>query len=156
MSTPLLDYEQLLREAIIQAKVEAPQVSDDLRRCASEAAEAIAKVTGGAAALDLTVLPRPDGDPPAYQLLLRRVGHDDPPADLGVYQMSEAGYPVQRWYSRGSWESDPNQTDHLYENKNALEGHFRWMISNASSRLVVLIAFIMQQAPNAASARNPS
>ncbi len=146
MSTPVLDYEQLLREAITQAKVGAPQVADELRSCASRATEAIAKVTGGAAALDLIPLPRPDGAPSAFQLLLRRVGHDGPPSDLGVYQLAEAGYPIQRWYSRGSWESSPNQPEHLYENKNALEGHFRWMVSNPSSRLVLLVAFILQQA----------
>ena len=146
MNTPAADYEQLLREAISQAKVGAPQIADELRRCASQAAEAIAKVTNGAAALDLVPLSRPDGTPPAFQLLLRRVGYDGPPSDLGVYQLSEAGYPIQRWYSQGSWESSPNQTEHLYENKGALEGHFRWMVSNSSSRLVVLIAFIMQQA----------
>jgi hypothetical protein len=146
MSTPVLDYEELLREAINQAKVGAPQIADELRRCASRAAEAIANVTGGAAALDLIPLPRPDGIPPVFGLLLRWVGHDGPPSDLGVYQLSEAGYPIQRWYSQGSWESSPNQNEHRYENKSALEDHFRWMVSNPSSRLVVLVAFIMQQA----------
>lgn len=145
MNTPAQDYEQLLRQAITEAKVGAPQVADELRTCASQATEAVAKVTGGAAALELIPLPRPDGTPPAFQLLLRRVGHDGPPSDLGVYQLAEAGYPIQRWYSRGSWESSPNQTDHLYENRNALESHFRWMVSNPSSRLVVLVAFIIQQ-----------
>ncbi len=145
MTTSAVDYEQLLRDAITQAKVGAPRVADELRDCASRAAEAIANVTSGAAALDLVPLPRPDESPPAFQLLLRRVGHDGPPSDLGVYQLSEVGYPIQRWYSRGSWESIPTQTEHLYENKNALEGHFRWMVSNPSSRLVVLVAFIMQQ-----------
>ena len=156
MTTPMLDYEQLLRDAISQAKVGAPQVADELRRCASQAAEAIANVTEGAGALDLVPLPRPDGTPVAFQLLLRRVGHDGPPSDLGVYQLSEAGYPIHRWYSRGSWESNPNQTEHLYDNKSALEGHFRWMLSNHSSRLVVLVAFIMQQAREDSSATNPS
>lgn len=141
----MVDYERWLREAITQAKVRAPQVADDLRKCASQAAEAIANVTGGAAALDLIPLPRPDETPLAFQLLLRRVSHDGPPSDLGVYQLSEVGYPIQRWYSLGSWESSPNQTEHLYENKGALEGHFRCMVSNPSSRLVVLVAFIMQQ-----------
>ena len=146
MTTPAAEYEQLLREAISQAKVGAPQIADELRRCASQAAEAIAKVTDGAAALDLVPLSRPDKAPSAFQLLLRRVGHDGPPSDLGIYQLSEAGYPIQRWYSLGSWESNPNQTEHLYSNKPALEGHFRWMVSDRSSRLVVLVAFIMQQA----------
>ena len=156
MSTPVANYEQLLREAISQAKVGAPQIADELRKCASQAAEAIAKVTGGAAALDLVSLPRPDGTTPAFQLLLRRIGQDGPPSDLGVYQLSEAGYPIQRWYSRGSWESSPRQSDHLHENKNALEGHFRWMVSNPSSRLVLLVAFILQQAREDSGATKPS
>lgn len=156
MSTPVLDYEQLLREAITQAKVGAPQVEDELRTCASQAAVAIAKVTNGTAALDLVPLPRPDAVPPAFQLLLRRVGHDGPPSDLGVYQLSEAGYPIQRWYSRGWWRNSPKQTEHLYENKAALEGHFRWMISDRSSRLVVLVAFIMQQAQEESGSTKPS
>jgi hypothetical protein len=148
VDTSVQEYEQLLREAITRAKVETPQVADDLRRCASQAAEAIAKVTDGSAALDLIPLSRPDGTPPAFQLLLRRLGHDGPQSDLGVYQLSEAGYPIQRWYSQGSWESSPDQPEHLYENKSGLEGHFRWMVSNPSSRLVVLVAFIIQQAPD--------
>jgi hypothetical protein len=121
------------------------QVADELRTCASGAAEAIAKVTDGAAALDLIPLPRPDGAPVAFQLLLRRVGHDGPPSDPGVYQLAESGYPIQRWYSRGSWESSTTRAEHLYENRSDLEGHFRWMVSNPSSRLVVLVAFILQQ-----------
>src|SRR5581483_11507966 len=107
MNTSGVEYEQLLREAITQAKVGAPRVADELRSCASRAAEAIANVTRGAAALDLVPLSRPDGSPLVFQLHLRRVGHDGPPSDLGVYQLSEAGYPIQRWYSRGSWESSP-------------------------------------------------
>jgi hypothetical protein len=63
-----------------------------------------------------------------------------------VYQLSEAGYPIQRWFSRGSWESSPNQAEKRYDSKGALEGHFRWQVSEPSSRLVVLVAFIMQQA----------
>jgi hypothetical protein len=155
MSTPAAEYEQLLRDAISQAKVGAPQVVDELRRCASQAAEAIAKVTDGSAALDLLPLARPDEAPSAFQLILRRVGHDGPSSDLGIYQLSEAGYPIQRWYSLGSWESNPNQTDHLYPSKTALEGHFRWMVSDRSSRLVVLVAFIMQQAHADSGSINP-
>jgi hypothetical protein len=156
MSTSVAEYEQLLREAITQARVKVPQVADDLRRCASQAAEAIANVTGGTAALDLIPLSRPDGALPAFQLLLRRVGHDGPPSDLGVYQLSEAGYPIQRWSSQASWESSPNQPDQVSENRSALEAHFRWMVSNPSSRLVVLVAFILQQAREESSATKSS
>jgi hypothetical protein len=145
MTTSVPDYEQLLREAITQAKAGAPEVADELRTCSSQAAQAIANVTGGAAALKLVSLPRPDGAPPAFQQLFRSVGRDAPPSDLGVYQLSEAGYPVQRWYSKASWESNPNQSDIIFENKSALESHFRWMVSDRSSRLVVLVAFIMQK-----------
>lgn len=145
MSAPVADYEQLLREALAQARVEMPQTGDELRQCASLAAVAIAKVTGGVAALDLVPLARPDGIPPAFQLLLRRVGHAGPPSDLGVYQVSEAGYPILRWYSRGSWESSPDQPEQRCEDRESLEGHFRWLVSNPSSRLVVLVAFILQQ-----------
>ena len=145
MNTPVVDYAQLLRDALTQAKAGGPQVAEELRRCASRAAEAIANVTDGAAALDLIPLSRPDGAALAFQLLLRRVGHDGPSSDLGVYQLSEAGYPIQRWFSRGSWESSPTQPEQLSETNSDLEGHFHWMVSNPSSRLVVLVAFIMQQ-----------
>jgi hypothetical protein len=146
MSDSALDYAQLLREAITQAKVGAPQVVEDLRTCASRAAEAIANVTNGAAALDLIPLPRPDGTPPAFQLLLRRVRVDGQPSDLGVLQLSEAGYPIQRWYSKANWERDPIQFDQLHDSKSSLEGYFRWLVSHPSSRLVILVAFIIQQA----------
>jgi hypothetical protein len=154
MSTVVSEYERLLREAITQAKAGAPQVVEELRGCASGATEAIANVTGGAAALELIPLARPDEAPPAFQLQLRGVGREAPPSDLGVYQLSEAGYPIQRWSSRGGWESSPTQAEHLLQNKSELEGHFRWMVSNPSSRLVVLVAFIMQQTPEAARAEN--
>jgi hypothetical protein len=145
MSTAVSDYATLLRDAISQAKAGAPQVADDLRKCASQAAEAIATVTDGAAALDLVPLSSPDGASQAFQLVLRRVGVEGSPSDLGVLQLSEAGYPVQRWYSRGNWESNPIRFDQLHDSKSSLEGYFRWLVSNPSSRLVVLVAFIMQQ-----------
>jgi len=145
MSPTVQDYAQLLRDAITQTKSESPQVAVELRTCASHAAEAIATVTNGAAALDLVPLSRPDGESLAFQLILRRVGVEGTPSDLGVYQLSEAGYPIHRWYSRGSWESNPTQAEHLYDDTEALESHFRWLISNSSSRLVVLVAFILQK-----------
>jgi hypothetical protein len=146
MSTSMTDYTQLLREAIAQAKAIAPQVADELRSCASRATIAIAEVSDGRAALELVSVPSPEETPPAFQLRLRNVGAEGPSSDLGVFQLSEAGYPIQRWYSRANWERNPNQPDQLHENKGSLEGHFRWLISNPSSRLVVLVAFIMQQA----------
>jgi hypothetical protein len=146
MSTQQVDYEQLRRDAITQARAGAPRVAEDLQRCASQAAEAITKVTDGAAALELIPVPVPDGAPATFQLHLRRVGREAPPSDLGVYQLSDAGYPIQRWYSRGAWESSPDQSEQLYQNMAELEGHFRWMVSDPSARLVVLVAFILQQA----------
>jgi hypothetical protein len=146
MNTAVADYAQLLRDAIAQAKAVAPQVADELRVCASKATTAIAEVSDGKAALDLVSVPSPEATPLAFQLQLREVDDESPPSDLGVFQLSEAGYPIQRWYSRGNWERNPNKPDQLHENKGSLEGHFRWLISNPSSRLVVLVAFIMQRA----------
>ena len=156
MTAPRPNYEELLLQAISQAKAGAPQVSDELRICASQSAEAIAKVTNGVGALDLIPLSTPDERPPAYQLQLRRVGHDGPPSDLGVYQLSEAGYPIQRWYSLLGWQSDQDPAGRPFFNKGDLEGHFRWMISDRSSRLVVLVAFIMQETVKENSATSTS
>ena len=61
MSPALQDYAQLLRDAVTQAQAEAPQVAVELRTCASQAAEAIATVTNGPAALDLSQCRTPRG-----------------------------------------------------------------------------------------------
>lgn len=151
-----VEYEQLLRDALAQAKAGMPLVAEELHRCASRATEAITRVTDGAAVLELIPLPKPDGVPPAFQLQLRYVGSDSPPSDFGVYQLSEAGYPIQRWYSVGAWQSDPGQPDRLYQNHDELEGHFRWLVSNPSSRVVVLVAFVLQQARHLAATGKPS
>ena len=99
MSTSTRDYEQLLRNALTHAKITS-EAANDLHSFASQADAAIYKVTDGAANLELILL---DNLPPPYQLRLRRVGIDgifeEQWSDLGVYQLSDAGYPVRHWYS---------------------------------------------------------
>jgi hypothetical protein len=146
MSVAKVDYEQLLRDAIARAKAGVPTVAGELVECASRATDAIRKVTNGAADLYLSESLVGEGGPRTFFLFLRAVNQEGPPSDLGVYQLAEAGYPIQRWYSRSGWEKNPKQPEHLFANKGAVESHFQWMISDPSSRLVVLVAFIMQQA----------
>ena len=107
MSTSTVDYKRLLQEAIDQAKANAARAVDDLLRCASKAAEAVAGVTRGAAALELVPINQDPNARPTYQLQLRKVGSEAPASDLGVYYVTEGGYPVLRWYSRNAWESHP-------------------------------------------------
>jgi hypothetical protein len=151
MSTSTADYGHLLREAINQAKATAPRAVDDLLRCASKAAEAVAGVTGGAAALELVPINQGADAKLAYQLQLRKVGSEAPPSDLGVYCVTAAGYPVLRWYSRKTWQSRPDTPDEEYPGVNELEGNFRWMVSKPESRLVMLVSFFQQQGPSALS-----
>jgi hypothetical protein len=146
MSTSPAEYERLLREAINQAKASAPRAVEDLLRCSSQAAEAVAGVTGGAAALELVPINQGEDATPTYQLQLRRVGSEAPPSDLGIYRVTAAGYPVLRWYSRKSWESRPDQPDGEYPGVSELESNFRWLVSNPSSRLVVLVTFFQDLA----------
>jgi hypothetical protein len=143
----------MLRAAINEAKAAAPRAVDDLVRCASFAATAVRAVTGGAAALELQPVERPDNKSPVYQLVLRRVGSDAPPSDLGMYGLSDAGYPVLWWYTRAGWEAKPDSPNEQFTNYTALEGNFKWRLSKPESSLVVLITFFQQQAqsgtPNA-------
>jgi hypothetical protein len=150
MSTASADYEHLLNEAINQARTNAPRAVGELLRLSSTAAEAVAKVTGGAAALELVPINQEEGATPTYQLQLRKVGSEAPPSDLGVYCVTAAGYPVHRWYSRRAWESHPDEPDGQYSGVSELEGNFRWMVSNPESRLVVLVTFFQQNAPSSA------
>ncbi len=157
MSTAPANYENLLRAAINQAKANALRAIDDLLRFSSNAAEAVAKVTGGAAALELVPINQAEGATPTYQLQLRKVGSEAPPSDLGVYRVTAAGYPVQRWYSRRTWEARPDKPDGEYPSVGELEGNFKWMVSNPESRLVVLVTFFQQKkALEANSAVNPA
>ncbi|HVA48419.1 MAG TPA: hypothetical protein VNH11_18790 [Pirellulales bacterium] len=152
MSTPTADYSNLLRESVRQAKANAPRAVDDLLRCASESAKAVEEVTRGAAALELVPINQENGAAPAYQLLLRRVGSEAPPSDLGVYSVTAAGYPVQRWYSRNAWDSHPDRPNGQYSGIGELEGRFKWMVSHPESRLVVLVTFFQDQTPSSTSA----
>jgi hypothetical protein len=159
MSTAPTDYEHLLSEAINQAKAKAPRAIDDLLRFSSRAAEAVAKVTEGAAVLELVLINQGDGAAPAYQLQLRKIGSEAPPSDLGVYGVTPAGYPVLRWYSRRAWESRSDRADEEFSSAEGLEGNFRWLVSNPNSRLVILVAFFQQRASSStapAADRNPA
>lgn len=153
MNSSSTEFEKMLREAITQAKAAAPRAAEDLVQCASTAAEAISRVTEGMAALELALLNQTGDSLPTYQLQLRRIRSEAPPSDLGIYQLSAAGYPVQRWYSRRKWEDQPDQPDQLFPNVEEVGDHFKWMISNPKSRLVALVAFFQQQAPASGGGR---
>jgi len=145
MTTSAADYTDLLREAIKQAKANAPRAVDDLVSCASRAAEAVVKATGGAAVLELILINQGENTTPTYQLQLRKVGSEAPPSDLGVYCVTAAGYPVHRWYSRNSWEAHPDNPTQQFHGVGDLESNFKWMLSKPESRLVVLVTFFQQQ-----------
>ncbi len=155
MSTSSVDYASLLQQAISQARANAPSAVNDLLRCTSKTAEAVAGVTGGAAALELVPINQGQAASPTYQLQLRKVGSEAPPSDLGVYVVTAAGYPVLRWFSRNAWESRPDRPDEQYSRVDELEGNFRWMISRPESRLVVLVTFFQQQGPSSSTADRP-
>jgi hypothetical protein len=148
MSTSAADFQQLLRDAVAQAKASAPRAVADLLLCSSKAAEAVAQVTAGAAVLELVPVNQAGEATPTYQLQLRKVGSEAPPSDLGIYRLSAAGYPVLRWYSRRKWEADPDEPDEQYASFAELEGNFKSLVSKPESRLVVLVAFFQQQAPS--------
>lgn len=134
-------FDDLLRQAIDQAKRAAPRAADDLFRCSSEVAAAVERVTGGSVRLELSDAERPDGPTPTFLLQLFRVGSEAPPTDLGVYALAATGYPVQRWYSRQKWETNAKEPTQLIKNRSEMEHHFRWLISDADSRLVTLVAY---------------
>ena len=102
-------------------------------------------MTEGAAALELVPINQGQDARPAYQLQLRNVGSEAPPSDLGVYCVTPIGYPVQRWYSRNAWEDHPDKPAKDYLKVDDLEGHFKWMVSDPESRLVVLVIFFQQR-----------
>jgi len=157
MNTASAEFENLLREAVSKAKEAAPRAVDDLVLCASNAARAVAGVTGGAATLELVPIDQTDGTTPTYQLQLRKVDSEAPPSDLGVFRVTKAGYPVLRWYSRAKWEGGPEQLDEQFATFRELEGHFKWLLSKPESRLVVLVTFFQQQpAAEVAKSRPPS
>lgn len=156
MNNVPLEYGELLEEAITKAKAMAPRAVDDLLRFSSQAAVAVTKVTGGAAVLELAPTSHGGNGTPTYQLVLRKVGSEAPPSDLGVYRVTAAGYPVLRWYSRRGFESHPETEDQAYVNASELEGNFRWMVSNPESRLVILVTFFQQKAASATQSSDVS
>ena len=145
MNTTTADFETLLRDAVNRAKESAPRAVDDLVHCASKAAQAVATVTGGGATLELVPVEQQGSTTPTYQLQLRKIGSEAPPSDLGIYRVSNAGYPVQRWYSWANWEGNVEQPDKEYLSISDLEGNFKWMLSKPESRLVMLVTFFQQQ-----------
>jgi hypothetical protein len=146
MTTPAEDYGALLRGAIKKAREEAPKVVDDLIRLSSNAAAAVADVTKGLAALEMSPQEKPKDSPAVFQLTFRKVKSDAPPTDLGIYRVTEAGYPVVRWFTKGRWEAAPAAPDETFMNPGSMEGHFKWLISNPQSRVVVLVAYFLEQA----------
>lgn len=144
MSTAPPDFEHLLRVALDQAAAKAPQAYDDLLRLASEVADAVSNVTAGDATLELAPVVVGDDARGTYQLQLRRVGSNAPASDLGVFRVSEAGYPVDRWPSRRLWESKPDSPETTYFNVEDLTVFFKWMLSEPDSKLVVLLNYLRQ------------
>ncbi len=153
MSKQRANYEQLLRKAIKEAKEAAPRAVEDLLRFASEAADAVEKVTEGTAVLEMVPIDQGESAMKAYQLQLRKAGSEAPSTDLGVYSTTTAGYPVMRWHSRRGWEEHPDEPNQQYPGPNELEGNFRWILSNHESRLVVLITFFQDQLKKTAGAK---
>ncbi len=169
MNTQTADYTNLLQEAVKQSKANAPRAVDDIFHCFAKAAEAVASVTNALAVLELVPIDESES-PNIYQLQLRKVGSESPPSDLGVYKVSKGGYPVLRWYSRSRQESRMNlfgarneQTtssttttstttrldlsdagDEQFPSIAELEGHFKWLVSDPRSRLVILVTFFQQ------------
>lgn len=137
--------EDLLRQAVKRAKANAQGALDDLVRFTSSATETVAKVTGRRAVLELVPINEGEGAGAAYQLQLRKAESEAPPSDLGVYRVTNAGYPVQRWFSRRKWESFPKIPDGEYPGAPQLKSHFKWMISDPDSRLVVLLTFFQKR-----------
>ncbi|MHC5540733.1 hypothetical protein ACYOEI_21140 [Singulisphaera rosea] len=146
MSTATNDFENLLREALDKAAANESQANEDLVRLASQAADAVSKVTDQAATLELVPIVS-DGDPcTTYQLQLRRDRSDAPASDLGIFRLSEAGYPIERWGSRRGWEDRPESPDSTHSDINDVNSNFIWLLSRPESKLVVLINSLRQKA----------
>lgn len=145
MSVASTDFERLLREAVDQAAANAPQANEDLLRLASWAADAVSKVTEGAATLELVPIDVGDDPRPTYQLQLRRDSSEAPASDLGVFRLSEAGYPIYRWATRRNWELRPEAPDNEHINVQNLTDNFNWMLSKPDSKLVVLVNYLRQR-----------
>lgn len=141
MSTANTEFESMLREAVTKAIEAAPRAVNELIGCASKVAEAVAAVTGQFAVLELVPLEHEVGSMPTYQLQLSKHGSDAPPSDLGIYQLTAAGYPILHWYSQAKWLENPETPEKQYDDVAALESSFKWMLSDPESRLVMLVTF---------------
>ena len=129
MSAAPTDFERLLREALDQATAKMPAANTDLFRLASEAADAVSNVTGGTARLQLTPIDVGEDARPTYQLQLRKDKSEAPVSDLGVFRLSETGYPIHRWQSRRNWEAQCEAPDNEHFNVQQLKDNFHWMLS---------------------------
>ncbi len=133
------DFELKLRKALDKATANAPQAERDLVKVASQAAQAVSAVTEGLATLELVSI-REDGDPrPTYQLRLRRIDSEAPASDLGVFRVSEGGYPIDRWATLRNWEANLDKPERQHFNVGDLKGNFDYMFSQQDSKLVVLL-----------------
>jgi hypothetical protein len=139
MSDDPTEFEKMLREALAQAVANAPQAKEDLIGLASEAGDAVKKVTEGAATVELVPIDVTDDPRPTYQLQFLRLDSESPRSDLGVFRLSASGYPIQRWASKGAWESNPESPEREHLNVGALRGNFKFMLSKPDTRLVILI-----------------
>lgn len=146
MSPAPTDFETLLRGAVEQARANAPQALEDLIRLSSQATNAVAAVTAGGGILELIPVAPTDGKARIYQLQFRRRGSDAPPADMGVFQVTDTGYPILRWWSRRNWEDRPDRHDRECLTPSELESVFSWLLSHPTSKLVVLVTFLQQRA----------
>ena len=139
MTAASVDFERLLRDALDLATANAPQAGKDLFEYASEAAEAVSKITGGAATLELVPIDM-SGDPrAAYHLQLRKNQSEAPASDLGVFQLSPTGYPIHRWAARRNWEDRPERPDNEHFTAVNVRDNFVWMLSKPDSKLVILV-----------------
>ncbi len=145
MTAAATDFESMLREAISQAAEKASGANEDLIRIASEAADAVSKVTQEAATLELVPIDVDEDERATYQLQLRRNKSAAPASDLGVFRLSIGGYPIDRWPSRSGWEAAPETPERQHSNVDDLQGNFKWMLSKPDSKLVVLVNSLLRR-----------
>ena len=139
MSKASANFEKMLRKALDEAIANAPQARDDLFRLASEAGEAIKKVTDGAATLELVPIDVGNDPRPTYQLQLVTLDGESSRSDLGVFRLAATGYPIQRWASKNGWKSNPEKPEREHMSIQELNGNFDYMFSSPTTRLVGLI-----------------
>jgi hypothetical protein len=117
----------------------APEASKDIVRLASEAADAVSRVTEGAATLELVPIVFDEGPCTTYQLQFRRNNSEAPASNLGIFRLSSVGYPIQRWSSRKNWEARPETPDREHFKAHDVKSNLSWMLSKPESKLVVLV-----------------